>query len=293
MSCSVRGASHRDGINAWPDRAEINVRTIKAYAPDLIGLQEVHAPNLEIYERDLPGYERIMGPAYGTDTVEEFAAIFYDARRFEKLDADGFWLSDTPEESSASWGNEVVRSANWAVLRCRRTGVTFLHANTHLDHMSERARVEGNRPIVRQTEARPDNHAPPRQHPPLPQERAGPRGGKPPHRPPDRGDLREPRPPAHRRHRRLQLQARLHPLRGLPGARLRRHLPRRRQHRRRGRLHLPRLQGLALQAERHGQAFRAHRLDPAAGHRGTLRGDGTPDPARRRRRGRPLPERPR
>jgi hypothetical protein len=62
-----------------------------------------------------------MGPAYGTDTVEEFAAIFYDAERFEKLDAGGFWLSDTPEESSASWGNEVVRSANWAVLRCRRT----------------------------------------------------------------------------------------------------------------------------------------------------------------------------
>src|SRR4028119_528361 len=27
MSFNVRGASHRDGINAWPDRAEINGRT--------------------------------------------------------------------------------------------------------------------------------------------------------------------------------------------------------------------------------------------------------------------------
>ena len=89
MSFNVRGASHRDGINAWPGRAGINVRTIKTYAPDLIGLQEVHAPNLEVYERDLPGYEKIMGPAYGTDTVEEFAAIFYDAERFERLDARG------------------------------------------------------------------------------------------------------------------------------------------------------------------------------------------------------------
>lgn len=158
MSFNVRGASHRDGINAWPERAGINVQTIEAYAPDLIGLQEVHAPNLEVYERDLPGYARIMGPAYGTDTVEEFAAIFYDSERFEELDAGGFWLSDTPEESSASWGNEVVRSANWAVLRCRRTGVAFLHANTHLDHMSERARVEGNRLIVRQTEEVALNH---------------------------------------------------------------------------------------------------------------------------------------
>ena len=162
MSFNVRGASHRDGINAWPGRAEINVRTIERYAPDLIGLQELHAPNLEVYKEELPGYERIMGPAYGTDKVEEFAAIFYDAERFERLDAGGFWLSDTPEESSASWGNEVVRSANWAVLRCRRTGVAFLHANTHLDHLSERARVEGNRLIVRQTEEAALNHG----HPP-------------------------------------------------------------------------------------------------------------------------------
>jgi len=162
MSFNVRGASHRDGINAWPGRAEINVRTIKRYAPDLIGLQEVHAPNLEVYKEDLPGYGRIMGPAYGTDTVEEFAAIFYDAGRFEELDAGGFWLSDTPDESSASWGNEVVRSANWAVLRCRETDVAFLHANTHLDHLSERARVEGNRLIVHQTEETALNHG----HPP-------------------------------------------------------------------------------------------------------------------------------
>src|SRR4028119_1386262 len=91
MSFNVRGASHRDGINAWPDRAEINVRTIKAYAPDLIGLQEAHAPNLEIYERALPGYERIMGPASGTDPGEARPAMFYAAERFEKLDAGGFW----------------------------------------------------------------------------------------------------------------------------------------------------------------------------------------------------------
>lgn len=162
MSFNVRGASHRDGINAWEARADLNVRTIKRYEPGVIGLQEVQAPNLAVYEKELPGYGRVMGPAYGPERIEEFAAIFYDAERFEELDAGGFWLSDTPGESSASWGNEVVRSANWTVLRCRETGVAFLHANTHLDHLSERARVEGNRLIVRQTQETLANHG----HPP-------------------------------------------------------------------------------------------------------------------------------
>lgn len=162
MSFNVRGASHRDGINAWEARADLNVRTIKRYEPGVIGLQEVQAPNLAVYEKELPGYNRVMGPAYGPEWIEEFAAIFYDADRFEELDAGGFWLSDTPDESSASWGNEVVRSANWAVLRCRETGVAFLHANTHLDHLSERARVEGNRLIVSQTQETLANHG----HPP-------------------------------------------------------------------------------------------------------------------------------
>ena len=152
MSFNVRGASHEDGRNDWEDRAGLNVETIKRYGPALIGFQEMQAPNLEVYEKDLAGYARIPGPAYGPDWLEEFAAIFYDPGRFEPLNSGGFWLSDTPQRSSASWGNEVVRSANWALLRCRETGVALLHANTHLDHLSERARVEGNRLIVRQTE---------------------------------------------------------------------------------------------------------------------------------------------
>ena len=161
MSFNVRGASHRDGINVWEKRAALNVETIKRYAPDVIGLQEVHAPNLEVYKEELPGYGRIMGPVYGTDKLEEFAAIFYDRERLEELDAGGFWLSDTPGESSASWGNEVVRSANWAVLKDASSGVSFLHANTHLDHLSEHARVEGNRLIVRQTKEALENHGGP------------------------------------------------------------------------------------------------------------------------------------
>jgi endonuclease/exonuclease/phosphatase family metal-dependent hydrolase len=162
MSFNVRGASHRrDGINLWEKRAAMNVETIRRYGPDVIGFQECHNENLEVYEKELPGYVRLPGPVYGTVQVEEYAAIFFDPERFEKLDSGGFWLSDTPEEYSASWGNEVVRSANWAVLRCRENGASFLHANTHLDHVSESARIEGNRLILEQTQRARDNHGDP------------------------------------------------------------------------------------------------------------------------------------
>lgn len=159
MSFNVRGASHMgDGVNVWEKRAAINVETIRRYEPDLIGFQEFHHGNREVYERELPGYSRLSGPVYGTGQVEEYAAIFFDPGRFEALDSGGFWLSETPHEYSSSWGNEVIRSANWAVLRCRQNGATFLHVNTHLDHVSEPARVEGNSLILRQTEETRTNH---------------------------------------------------------------------------------------------------------------------------------------
>jgi endonuclease/exonuclease/phosphatase family metal-dependent hydrolase len=162
MSFNVRGASHmKDGVNLWEKRAAMNVETIKRNGPDLIGLQEVQGPNLDVYERKLPGYARLPGPVYGAGEIEEFAAIFYDPDRLEALDAGGFWLSETPDEYSATWGNEVIRTANWAMFRCQESGPSFLHVNTHLDHVSERARVEGNRLILSQTEETLANHGNP------------------------------------------------------------------------------------------------------------------------------------
>ncbi|MDQ4106965.1 MAG: hypothetical protein M3157_07325 [Actinomycetota bacterium] len=76
MSFNVRGASHEDGINVWGERAAMNVETIRRYGPDIIGFQEVQSENLEVYERELPGYARLPGPVYGAGRIEEYAAIF-------------------------------------------------------------------------------------------------------------------------------------------------------------------------------------------------------------------------
>ena len=153
MTFNVRGSFHEgDGINAWNNRSAVNVETIKRYAPDVIGFQELQSGNLDTYEKELPEYVCVLGPEAGNKTPHEFNAIFYDPTRLEVLDSGGFWLSTTPEIHSSSWGTRCIRSANWVCLRCLDTGLSFLHLNTHLDHVSKSARVEGSKLIFRKLE---------------------------------------------------------------------------------------------------------------------------------------------
>ena len=150
MSFNVRG-SFRDRGNpsAWENRSDVNVETIERRAPDLIGFQELQGGNLETYREKLSQYACVMGPRYGNRAPYDFNAILFDPSRLELLDSGGFWLSDTPARYSASWKTRVVRSANWAHFRFTETGLSLLHLNTHLDHVSKLARVEGSRLILR------------------------------------------------------------------------------------------------------------------------------------------------
>jgi endonuclease/exonuclease/phosphatase family metal-dependent hydrolase len=150
MSFNVRGSFRDLGTpNAWPERAALNVETIRRRAPGVIGFQELQSGNLETYTQTLKRYDHVPGPEYGDGARPSLNAIFFDWERLGLLDAGGFWLSETPERYSASWDSRVVRSANWAYFEPHDAGPSFLYLNTHLDHVSKQARVEGSRLIVR------------------------------------------------------------------------------------------------------------------------------------------------
>ena len=68
--------------------------------------------------------------------------------RLGPLDTGGFWLSETPEKHSRSWGTRVARSATWALFGVPDDGLSILHLNTHLDHISALARREGSKLVV-------------------------------------------------------------------------------------------------------------------------------------------------
>lgn len=152
MSFNVRGSQRKDGENAWKRRSSLNVRIIEEYAPDLIGFQEHQIGNRKVHDAELRGYERISGPRYENREPHAHNAIYWRADRLELVERGGFWLSDTPEAFSKSWGARHVRSANWARFRLLPGGEEFVHLNTHLDHISGRARMEGARLILRRLE---------------------------------------------------------------------------------------------------------------------------------------------
>lgn len=160
MTFNVRGI-HDDGINAWPNRAALNVRTIQQNRPDLMGIQEAQSGNLETYAAELTGYTCEPGPLSirQTDRYHRLP-IYWRAERFECLANGGFYQSETPDEWSRSWGASLVRAANWVKLRCKQTGQVFIHLNTHLDHEVELARCNSAKLLVERLSAVREGHLP-------------------------------------------------------------------------------------------------------------------------------------
>ncbi len=146
MTYNLRYASDTPP-NAWPDRRPIMKTCIRSVQPDLLGTQEGLYRQLRELAADLPEYDWI-GTGRDGGSRGEFMAVFYRRARFEPLEYDHFWLSDTPEIiASSTWGNSNRRMVTWVRFRDRESGAEFYFWNTHLDHALQVAREKGARLI--------------------------------------------------------------------------------------------------------------------------------------------------
>ncbi len=152
MSFNVRGSfPEKHPPRLWENRADLNVRTIQKYAPDIIGFQEVQAENSAVYAERLPEYAQTFGREETGDKAPEWVfynPIYWRRERFEMVACGGFFLSDTPDVWSKGWDAAFVRGANWVHLRDVATGAMLFHLNAHLDHVGETARIEGSKLIL-------------------------------------------------------------------------------------------------------------------------------------------------
>jgi endonuclease/exonuclease/phosphatase family metal-dependent hydrolase len=134
MTFNVQGCTHpSEGPHSWGSRAALNVRTIRRYAPDLIGFQEVQRGNLATYGAELAGYDHVAGNRYGDVAPTEHTSIFWKRARFALVESGEFWFSRTPDRPSADWGVPYPMGATWARLRCVEDGAHLLHLNTHFE----------------------------------------------------------------------------------------------------------------------------------------------------------------
>jgi endonuclease/exonuclease/phosphatase family metal-dependent hydrolase len=139
MSFNIRYGLADDGDDSWPHRKGLVMAVIRENAPDLVGLQEALQFQLDAILKAFPEYAS-SGKARDGNGKGEYSAILYRRDRFEVLDADTFWYSDTPGVPSAHWGNSHLRICSWARLRDKAGGTAFFFYNTHWDHRSQPSR---------------------------------------------------------------------------------------------------------------------------------------------------------
>ena len=143
MTFNIRYGTAPDGDNVWPNRRELVAETIRGQQPDLIGLQEALRDQLDYLTETLPEYAAV-GVGREAAGGGEYSAILYRRSRFDLSDAGTFWLSATPEEpGSKNWGNNLPRICTWVRLLDRTDQRRLAYFNTHWDHESQPARLEG------------------------------------------------------------------------------------------------------------------------------------------------------
>ncbi len=141
LSQNMRCADDPNG-NSIGERARRFKQLFEEYQPDLVGTQETTS-GWNRYLKKFGGseYEMVGCSRDGREaTSGEWNTILYRKDRFELLDSDTTWLSDTPTEATKVEGALCLRICTWALLKDKQTGETILFANTHLDHSNDEVR---------------------------------------------------------------------------------------------------------------------------------------------------------
>ncbi|CAB9529861.1 Endonuclease Exonuclease phosphatase [Seminavis robusta] len=171
LTFNVRGSFHRqDGPNVWNNRKELNLKTIQACDPDIIGFQEVQSGNFQYYDESFlaQDYDHVKGHAckrtmnwnlqdlqdswssssnhvynYVTRNLgsssdqDEYVPIYWKRNRFELIRHGSFYLSETPTVESIGWQSKLIRAATWVCLRDKQESTNNAECivlNTHLPH---------------------------------------------------------------------------------------------------------------------------------------------------------------
>lgn len=140
ISFNVRCAS--DAFGSVNVRSRFLIAIIEEYLPDSFGVQEATEKWMKILQKKLGDkYDCVTQMRDETDGAEA-SAVFYLKDKYELKDSGTIWLSDTPDVPYTKYEDSgCTRIATWATLKNKSNGLIYTHINTHLDHVSDEARV--------------------------------------------------------------------------------------------------------------------------------------------------------
>ena len=143
MSCNLRCLTPLDrGEKSWYYRADLILDDIAAEAPGIIGFQEATKWQYKYLVDTMPQYDSII-TYRDSSIIAEGCPIFYNTELYSLVDKGSFWLSETPDVMSKDWGAACYRICSYAILTDNASSQNFVVFNTHLDHVSDEARING------------------------------------------------------------------------------------------------------------------------------------------------------
>lgn len=133
-----------DGINCFIHRAGMIYERVRAEMPEIIVFQETVKESLEFLKKIMPEYE-FFGHFRNADFCGEGIYTAVKKDRIQVLGYDSYWLSPTPSVPGSRFENQSDCPRTCLTLKVRdtKTGKIFKVLNTHLDHISDEARIEG------------------------------------------------------------------------------------------------------------------------------------------------------
>lgn len=150
MTYNIRYNNPEDGQNAWPNRREQVATIIQDTGAAIVGIQEALHGQVVDLAALLPEYAWFGVGRDDGKGAGEYAPVFYRRDRLELVEAETFWLSETPDTpGSRSWDAAITRIVTSCKFRDKASGATLLLWNTHFDHRGEHARLESAKLIVR------------------------------------------------------------------------------------------------------------------------------------------------
>lgn len=134
MSYNVRYGSAEDGDNSWVNRRPATIEMINDQLPDVFGVQEAEADQLAYMTENCTNYSVVGVGRDDGKSGGEHMSVFWNTQTMKLLEWGTFWLSDTPDTPSGTWGSGTKRSTTWTLMQHKASGRNIYFVNTHLHH---------------------------------------------------------------------------------------------------------------------------------------------------------------